>query len=52
MIVGLLIGRGGMIGFQQLKNLSNILEKMTYPLLASLNSKYLDKLYGLFKTIC
>lgn len=46
MIIGLLIGRGGSIGFPN-KNTYPIFDRplMTYPLLASLNSKYLNKLY-------
>jgi CMP-N-acetylneuraminic acid synthetase len=44
--MGLLIGRGGSIGFPN-KNTYRILNRplMSYPLLAALNSKYLDKLY-------
>ena len=46
MNIGLLIGRGGSIGFRN-KNTYSILNRplMTYPLSAALNSKYLNKLY-------
>ncbi len=46
MIMALLIGRGGSVGFPN-KNVHPILNRplMSYPLLAALNSKYVDELY-------
>lgn len=46
MIIALLIGRDGSVGFPG-KNVYPILERplMVYPLLAALNSKYVDEIY-------
>lgn len=46
MIMALLIGRGGSVGFPN-KNVYPILKRplMSYPLLAALNSKFIDEVY-------
>ena len=46
MIMALLIGRGGSVGFPN-KNVYPILNRplMSYPLLAALNAKFVDELY-------